>query len=154
MAAAFSRRRFLQLAAGGAALGLPGGPWATPASGVHRVGVGRDTDAYAATLRAVEACEDWAALDLLGKTVAIKPNLVIPALASGGGVTDPESVRALADLALAGGAAQVQIVEAQGGSANFGACGYFDLDGYAFAAGVSSPDRLVFRRRLVTAAAA
>ncbi len=125
-----SRRRFLQLVAGSATLALPAGRWANAVPNAYRVGVGRDTDAYAATLRAVQAAEDWAGLALTGKTVVIKPNLVIPAYPESGAVTDPEAVRALVDLALAGGAAQVQIVEAHGGALNFGAAGYFDLQGY------------------------
>lgn len=102
-----------------------------PAPGPYRVGVGRDTDAYAATLRAVAASEDWQALDLVGRTVVIKPNLVIPAPSTGGGTTDPECVRAIADLALAGGAEQVWVVEGMAGAAYFSDCGYDYLHGYA-----------------------
>jgi hypothetical protein len=106
-----SRRRFLQLVAGGATLAVPAGHWATASPSVYRVGVGRDTDAYAATLRAMEASLDWAALDVTDRTVVIKPNLVLTAGPESGAVTDPESVRAVIDLALAGNAAQVMIVE-------------------------------------------
>ena len=105
-----TRRSFLELCGGAAALAAAtstGASYAWPAPGPYRVGVGRDLDAYAATVRAVAASEDWQALDLAGRTVVIKPNLVMTAPAERGGSTDPECVRALADLALAAGAAQV-----------------------------------------------
>jgi uncharacterized protein (DUF362 family) len=128
-----TRRGFLQL--GGAAAALTaaasaGSPLVWPSPGPYRVGVGRDLDAYAATVRAVLASEDWQALDLVGRKVVIKPNLVMPAPADQGGSTDPECVRALADLALAGGAAEVWVVESSPGSDNFSACGYDPLHGY------------------------
>jgi flagellar hook assembly protein FlgD len=49
------------------------------------VGVGRDLDAYAATVRAVAASRDWHALDLVGRKVVIEPNLVMAAPADYGG---------------------------------------------------------------------
>jgi len=128
-----TRRSFLQLCGGAAALtaaASTGSALVWPAPGPYRVGVGRDTDAYAATARAVAASQDWQALDLVGRTVVIKPNLVMGAPADRGGSTDPECVRALADLALAGGAAQVWVVEGSPGASNFSACGYGPLQGY------------------------
>jgi uncharacterized protein (DUF362 family) len=78
----------------------------------------------------MEASVDWAGLDVTDRTVVIKPNLVLPAGPESGAVTDPESVRAVVDLALAGGAAEVRIVEGYGGGFNFGAAGYLGLQGY------------------------
>lgn len=128
-----TRRGFLQICGGAAALtaaASTGSSLVWPAPGPYRVGVGRDLNAYAATARAVAASQDWQALDLVGRKVVIKPNLVMNAPAHYGGSTDPECVRALADLALAGGAAQVWVVECGGGAANFSACGYGPLQGY------------------------
>jgi len=79
-----------------------------------------------ATLRAVEATEEWPTLPISGKTVLIKPNIVMGVTAETGIVTDPEVVRAVVDLVLDGGAAQVLILE----TSPLGAL--FDEAGYAF----------------------
>jgi len=129
-----TRRDFLQLCGGATALAAAASASSSlvwPPSGLYRVGVGRDTDAYAATLRAIAASEDWQGLDLVGRRVVIKPNLVMPGRPELGGTTDPECVRAIADLALAGGAEQVWVVEDAPGAAYFSACGYDPLQGYA-----------------------
>lgn len=124
-----SRRRFLQLAAGG--LGWLGtGIRPSFAAIPYRVGVGRSTDPYEATLRAVEASDDWPSSKISGKTVAIKPNLVFPMTADTGVTTDPEVVRALVDLALEGGAVEVVIIEGGFSGANFTECNYDFFDSY------------------------
>jgi uncharacterized protein (DUF362 family) len=67
---------------------------------------------------------------MAGRTVVIKPNLVVRKTAETGATTDPQVVRALVDLALAAGAARVLIVESGGKGANFSACGYDFFRGY------------------------
>jgi uncharacterized protein (DUF362 family) len=106
--------------------------WARPlaAASGYRVGVGRDTSAYEATMRAVQASGEWAALPLAGRRVIVKPNLVAPRAADTGITTDPEAVRAVVDLALQGGASEVLIVEAGPAGAPFAACGYSGFDSY------------------------
>ena len=126
-----TRRRFLQVCGGAAVLSAAPGGAVLGTSSTYRVGVGRDLDAYAATTRAVASSQDWAGLGLAGKTVVIKPNLVLPVAATTGAITEPECVRALADLALADGASQVFITEGAGGADFFEFCGYTPLDGYA-----------------------
>jgi uncharacterized protein (DUF362 family) len=116
------RRRFLQLAAGSLAWWLAG-PRAVAQAG-YRVGVGHSPDPYAATRRAVEASAEWPFDKVAGRTVVIKPNLVVARTAETGATTDPQVVRALVDLALESGAGQIYIVEAGGKGANFSACGY------------------------------
>lgn len=96
----------------------------------YRVGVGRDRDPYAATKRALDASADWPALEVQGKTVVIKPNLVSPRSSRTGATTDPEVVRAVVDRALADGAAGVQIVETSPNGPYFTPCGYDFFDTY------------------------
>jgi uncharacterized protein (DUF362 family) len=72
----------------------------------------------------VTACGEWPGAALTGKTVVIKPNLVWKATADTGITTDPQVVRALVDLALAGGAAHIRIVESGPAGALFADCGY------------------------------
>ena len=48
---------------------------------------------------------------MVGKTVVIKPNVVIGVPAESGMTTDPEATRAVVDYALSQGAARVKIVE-------------------------------------------
>ena len=122
------RRRFLQWTAGGAA-------WLTvgvkPAfAGAYRVGVAKGSTPYAATTRAVEASREWPSDRIAGKRVVIKPNLVMPETADSGVTTDPDVVRALVDMALDDGAAEVLIVEGGVGGPNFSACGYDFFAGY------------------------
>ena len=82
-ASGLSRRQFLKVVAGGAALWLtsPVHSWfaSTPLgtdTHEYRVGVGNLADPYAATMRAVEASDEWPASRIAGRTVVIKPNLV------------------------------------------------------------------------------
>jgi len=103
-------------------------------SAAYRVGVGKLVDPYAATRRAIEACGEWPAAAMAGQKVVIKPNLVVDRRAASGITTDPQVVRALVDLALGAGAAQVCIVEGGPQPARFSACGYdffndYDPDG-------------------------
>ncbi len=117
------RRRFLQLTAGGVLI-LSGMPRPTRAAAKYVVGVGRESDAYVATRRALDAAGEWNSALLAGRTVLIKPNLVAKVKASTGTVTDPQVVRALVDTALDAGAAQVKIIEGTPGGNNFESCGY------------------------------
>ena len=114
------RRRFLKLLAADGAL-LAGLPATGSAANNYRVGAGSTSDPYAATQRAVSASGEWPASSMAGRMVVIKPNLVCSAPASSGATTDPQVVRALVDLALGAGAANVVILEKYG---NFSACGY------------------------------
>ena len=126
-----TRRRFLQLAGSGVAW-LAAGPQRVSAAS-YRVGLGRSpsADPYEATLRAVEASGEWpGAAEIADRKVVIKPNLVVPMTAETGVTTDPEVVRALADLALEAGASQVRIVEGGIDGAHFSACGYDFFNGY------------------------
>ena len=116
-AAGFSRRHLLQALS--ANMVLPG------ATTKHQVGVARNSNPYDATRKAIEACGQWPAAAIAGKTVAIKPNLVTATPPDRGASVDPEVVRAVVDLALAAGAAQVLIVEhGYGGPPPFYRCGY------------------------------
>lgn len=133
------RRPFLYLAATGAA-GLLAAPHlaladnnASAATGsTYRVAVGNSSDPYAATQRAVTACGEWPPTDLTGRTVVVKPNLVTPKPSTSGATTDPQVVRALVDLALAGGAATVLIVEGGIGqkAPPYATCGYSFFSSY------------------------
>jgi uncharacterized protein (DUF362 family) len=122
------RRSFLRIGTG-ASIGLLGLSRLAHAQS-WTVGVGRNRAPYAATKRAVEACGEWPLLDVQGRTVVIKPNLVIAAPSSTGATTDPEVVRAIVDLALADGAAEVLIVETSPAGAHFQPCGYGPLATY------------------------
>jgi uncharacterized protein (DUF362 family) len=121
-----TRRGFLQTGAG-AALGVMSAARGVLGAG-YRVGVGRDPDPYAATVRALDASGEWPAV--AGKTVVVKPNLVIPATSDTGATTDPEVVRAVVDRALADGALEALIVETSPQGAHFSACGYDGFDTY------------------------
>ena len=123
------RRRFLQLGAGGVTW-LATGRRRASASTTYRVGVGKSENPYAGTLRAVEASGEWPSGAIAGKTVVIKPNLVWPVTAESGVVTDPEVVRAIADLAIEAGAMEVLIVEGGYGGPLFTDCGYDDFGSY------------------------
>ncbi len=122
------RRHFLQMAAGGLAWLITGMRPVFASS--YRVGVGKMAIPYAATIRAVEATGEWPSTAIFGKTVVIKPNLVVPMTDDTGVTTDPEVVRALVDLALQDGATQVCIIEGGFDRANFLACGYGFFDRY------------------------
>jgi uncharacterized protein (DUF362 family) len=123
------RRRSLQAALGAAALS-PLATARTASAAAYRVGVGRGSDPYTTTQRAVLASGDWPAARIAGRTVLIKPNLVAGQLATTGITTDPQVVRALVDLSLASGAAKVVIVEGSQGEAKFDACGYAFFSSY------------------------
>lgn len=102
-----------------------------PALGAqYSVGVGRGTDGYAVTNRAIDASGEWGALPLAGKVVIIKPNLVGKALPSTGVTTDFEAVRAVVDRVLAAGAVFVAIIESGANGANFAECGYSFFNTY------------------------
>lgn len=137
---ATGRRQFLKLSAAG--LLAAAIPWPVRASSAttYRVGVGRSTDGYAATLRAISASAEWSPGLVAGRTVLIKPNLVAAATPESGVVTDPQVVRAVVDLALAAGAAQIKIVEGYPGGSNFSACGYDFLQDYGGSGRVSLVD--------------
>lgn len=118
-----TRRRFLQLVVGGlASWGLL--PQRSVGRSRYRVGVGRSSDPYDATLRAIQASEEWPAQDIAGRTVIIKPNLVVALTADTGVTTDPQVVPAIVDRALESDAQQIFIVESGLRGANFSACGY------------------------------
>lgn len=118
------RREFLKFAAGAVTLAGIGAPSLLHAAPPYRVGVGRETDGYAATLRAISASAGWDPARIRGRRVVIKPNLVRGTTADTGTITDPEVVRAVVDLALAAAAAEVWIVEASPIGAQFSGCGY------------------------------
>jgi uncharacterized protein (DUF362 family) len=92
------------------------------------VGVGKWQDPYIATMRALEASMGWPQVD--GKKVIIKPNLVNSQTAETGVTTDPQVVRAMVDVALQTGAAEVFIVEQGFSGANFSSCGYGFFQNY------------------------
>ena len=121
------RRTFLRTGAGASAgaLLLPG----SVRSQGYSVGVGRDPSPYAATRRAIAACGEWP-VALAGRTVIVKPNLVLAQPASSGATTDPGVVQAVVDLALAGGAAEVLIVDTSPSGAHFDGCGYGYFESY------------------------
>jgi uncharacterized protein (DUF362 family) len=123
---AVTRRDFVRIGLGASAAGLVG-PSAARAQ-THTVGVGHDTDPYAAAWRAITASGEWPSAAIPGRTVIVKPNLVTRKIATSGETTDPEVVRAVVDLALRDGASEVLIVESAPDGANFTPCGY---DGFA-----------------------
>lgn len=130
-----TRRQFLKMTAVGlAAVTLPA-PRARAST--YRVGVGHNADPYAATLRAINACGEWPPAAISGKTVLVKPNLVLGAAPETGAVTDAQVVRAVVDLALAAGASQIKIVEGAPGGSNYSACGYGFLQNYGGSGRVS-----------------
>lgn len=131
--AGLDRRDFLKLGAGALTATL-GSRFALAATPPYRVGVGREADPYAATLRAVTASASWDPANIAGKRVVIKPNLVSASTPESGTVTDAQVTRAIVDLALQANAAEVLIIEASPTGANFEGCGYgffadYDPDG-------------------------
>jgi uncharacterized protein (DUF362 family) len=94
------------------------------AAGPYYVGIGRDPNAYTATVRAIDASGEWPQLQAAGKVAVIKPNLVGRAGARSGVSTDPEVVRAVVDRLLADGAAYILIVETSPTGPYFSECGY------------------------------
>lgn len=133
-----SRRQFLKLAAAGVL--STAFPWSTGLAAAYRVGIGRNSDPYAATLRAISACGEWTPSLVNGRTVLIKPNLVTSDAPETGAVTDPQVVRAVVDMALAAGASQVRIIEGHPGGSHFLACGYGFLQNYGGLGRVSLVD--------------
>jgi uncharacterized protein (DUF362 family) len=125
----FTRRRFLQLTGGGLAWLAAG---QRRASATHyKVGLGHSADPYEATLRAVMASRQWPGpWGIAGRKVVIKPNLVVGMPTDTGATTDPEVVRALTDMALGAGAAEVIIIEGGIDGAHFSACGYDFFNSY------------------------
>jgi uncharacterized protein (DUF362 family) len=130
-----SRRQFLRLTAAG--LLTMSLPWSRKARPVYRVGVGRNADAYPATLRAIGASGAWSPAAVAGRTVLIKPNLLQGVSPQTGIVTDAQAVRAVVDLCLAAGALEIKIIEGHPGGTNFAACGYGFLQNYGGAGRVS-----------------
>lgn len=90
---------------------------------------------------------------MAGKTVIIKPNLVIAEPSSSGITTDPEVVRAVVDLALDAGATRILIAE---GSCvqpcPFGPCGYGFFQTYGPSGVISLVDLCKQSDRLVAVA--
>jgi hypothetical protein len=70
----------------------------------YRVGIARGLDPYGAAMRAIDAAAGWPSARIAGRTVIIKPNLVAPRSPDSGAVTDPEVVRALDAIVVAGDA--------------------------------------------------
>lgn len=136
---AISRRQFLKLT--GAGLAASAIPRFRPAGNAsYRVGVGVNPDPYTATLRALEASGSWSAALIYGRTILIKPNLVVGTTPESGIVTDPQVVRAIVDSALHGGAFSIKIIEGYPGGGNFTACGYDFLQDYGGLGRVSLVD--------------
>jgi uncharacterized protein (DUF362 family) len=116
------RRSFIQLLAASPTLLAS----AAQSSGTsYKVGVGSSSDPYTAASVALSACGQFPT-NLAGKTVVIKPNLVVPQPSTSGATTDPMVAKAIVDLSIAAGATQILIVEAAkpGQPSNFDACGY------------------------------
>lgn len=88
----------------------------------YRVARINSNDPYSGTMNALAASGEFP--DVAGRSVVIKPNLVLPRTSDTGVTTDPEVVRAVVDQALALGAAGITIVEAGVNGANFSGCGY------------------------------
>ena len=124
------RRSFVQLLAAEAA--LPFASRLAPAATTsYRVGVGSSTDGYTAAQRALTGSGEFP--NVSGLNVIVKPNLVIAAPSTSGATTDPQVVRAVVDLALAGGAADISIIEGgigQTNPAHFSECGYSFFNSY------------------------
>ena len=123
------RREWLKLASGALVAALPARTLHAQTS-PFRVGVGHAADPYGATLAAVGESGEWPAAAIAGRTVVIKVNLVLSQPAEMGGTTHPEVTRALVDLALAGGAAHVTIIESASLGVGFVNCGYEFFDTY------------------------
>jgi uncharacterized protein (DUF362 family) len=123
-----TRRQFLKMSAGGL-ICLSAGVQPAKAA-TYRVGVGVESDPYAATTRAIDASDEWPSRAICNKKVVIKPNLVTPATSETGTTTDPEVVRAIVDRALMDGATETLIIESGFRGANFSPCGYDRFIGY------------------------
>jgi uncharacterized protein (DUF362 family) len=113
-----SRRAFLQTSAAVALAAVP----VRGASAPYRVGVARESDPYAATQRAIAWSGEFP--PVLGRTVVVKPNLMMPAAADTGATTDPGVTRAVVDEALARGAETVIVTESSPPGAHFAATGH------------------------------
>jgi uncharacterized protein (DUF362 family) len=123
----FDRRSLLRLAADAGALAAA--PLLSGAPAVFRVGIGNSSDPHSAAMRAIAASGEFPVV--VGRTVIVKPNLVVGLPASTGATTDPQVVRAIVDTALAGGAAKVLIAEgASRMPAPWDVCGYSFFAGY------------------------
>ena len=113
-----SRRAFLQTSAAVALAAVPVGGASAP----YRVGVAKDSDPYAATQRAIAWSGEFP--PVLGRTVVVKPNLMMPATADTGATTDPNVTRAVVDEALARGASMVIVTETSPHGAHFAVTGH------------------------------
>src|SRR5208337_11155 len=119
-----NRRSFIGLLAANSALLARAKAQST--SPTYQVGVGYSSDPYTAASVALSASGQFPT-NLVGQTVVIKPNLVVPKPSSTGATTDPNVVKAIVDLCIAAGATQIQIIEAPlpGSPGPFwGPCGY------------------------------
>ena len=117
-----SRRQLLQLMAGVVAWRYIPPVEMSPAR--YLAGVSNSSEPYVATKLAVQASGEWPSARMNGRPVVIKPNLVTATSSETGQTTDPQVVRALVDLALDAGAAQILIVENGLNGAFFSGCGY------------------------------
>jgi len=122
IASGIDRRSFLRLLAVNSAFLAAAKPAVKPP---FYVGVGYSSDPYTAAAAALSACGQFPT-NLVGQTVVIKPNLVVPKPSTSGATTDPHVVQAIVDLCIAAGATQILIVEAAlpGTPSDFGPCGY------------------------------
>ena len=95
------RRSFIRLLATNSALLAA----AKPSAGhlTIYVGVGYSSDPYTAASVALSACGQFP-INLAGRTVVIKPNLVVPKPSTSGATTDPLVAQAIVDLCIAAGA--------------------------------------------------
>jgi len=124
-----NRRNFLRALAAQSAF-LAARPRLAGATTNYTVGVGNNSDSYTAAQTAIAASGQFPSV--AGQTVIIKPNLVIAAASTTGITTDPQVVRAIVDLALAGNPKQIIIAEGScAPSAPFGPCGYEFFLSYA-----------------------
>jgi uncharacterized protein (DUF362 family) len=123
------RRDWLKLVSGALAAAVPHGALHAQTA-PYRVGVGSDSNPYAATVAAVSESGEWPAASIAGRTVVIKVNLVLSQPAELGGTTHPEVARALVDLSLAAGAAHVRIIESARLGVGFVNCRYEFFDTY------------------------
>jgi len=119
------RRAFLQSLAVPTALLAGRSTTQGAASSGYVVGVGHSSEPYGAARTAIAASGQFPSAAMVGKTVIIKPNLVLASPSTSGTTTDPEVVRAIVDLALLACPARVLIAEGSCTQpAPFGPCGY------------------------------
>lgn len=125
-----NRREFLRLSSG-AMIGVAAGTFSSlPVFSLpYVVGLGHHPDPYQATLQAI-SYTTWNPAQIAGKNVFIKPNLVKPDSGESGVITDPQVTRAVVDLCIAAGAANIVITETSFFGAYFNSCGYAFFNNY------------------------